>query len=249
MQNVVRSLHVFEAVAEHQPVRVGELAEILGLPKTSVQRCLGALADAGWIQVTNAAAGVTCWSLTSKAVNVGRKASRELDLRDAAVQPMQRLRDETGETTYLSVADGPHGPVLIERMDSTHQVRTFHHLGRGGPYHLTSIGLAILAHLPTNLVDESLAAPLERRTDRTVVDPDKIRAELELIRARGYAVNVGKSQDDVCGIGAAILNPHGGVAAGVSISMPQSRFDADRVPEWGELVHKTASEVAANLRG
>src|SRR5215813_9929253 len=34
MQSVLRSLLVLEAVAEHQPVRVGELTPLLGLPKS-----------------------------------------------------------------------------------------------------------------------------------------------------------------------------------------------------------------------
>ena len=50
MQSVLRSLLVLEAVAEHQPVRVGELTPLLGLPKSTVQRSLETLAEAGWLR-------------------------------------------------------------------------------------------------------------------------------------------------------------------------------------------------------
>lgn len=247
MQNVLRSLQVFEAVADHQPVRVGRLATVLGLPKSTVQRSLATLAEAGWIQASNADGEVTHWSVTTKAVNIGRRASGEITLRNAAVEPMRHLRDATGETTYLSVPDGPRGHILVERADSTHEVRTFHDLGRGGPYNLTSLGLAILAYLPQSVIDEVLDGPLEQRTDRTVTDPDVLRTELKLIRERGYSLNLGESRDDVCGVGAGILDSAGIVLAGISISMPRSRFDPERIPELGGLVHDAAQEVAANL--
>lgn len=247
MQNVVRSLQVFEAVANHQPVRVGHLATILDLPKSTVQRSLATLAEAGWIQASNAAGDVTHWSITARAINIARRGSGEIDLRDAAIQPMHKLRDATGETTYLSIPDGPRGHILIERVDSTQELRTFSHLGPSDHYHSTSLGLAILAHLPLPVVDEVLNGQLRRKTERTIVDPDKLRAELKLIHERGYALNLGESRAGVCGVGAPILDSVGAPVAGISISMPESRFSTDRIPELAGHVCTAAAEVAANL--
>ncbi|WP_324609648.1 helix-turn-helix domain-containing protein [Streptomyces sp. WM6386] len=50
MKSVIRSLRVLEAVAQHQPVTVGELTKIFGLPKSTVQRTLVTLAEAGWLR-------------------------------------------------------------------------------------------------------------------------------------------------------------------------------------------------------
>jgi len=49
MQGIQRVFAVLEAVAQHQPAGVGELSMIFGLPKSTVQRHLWALSDAGWI--------------------------------------------------------------------------------------------------------------------------------------------------------------------------------------------------------
>ena len=47
MKSVTRSLRILEAVAQHQPVTVGELTKLFGLPKSTVQRTLVTLAEAG----------------------------------------------------------------------------------------------------------------------------------------------------------------------------------------------------------
>ncbi len=50
LERVLRTLQVFEAVARNQPVRVGQLTPIVGLPKSTVQRILGTLAEGDWIE-------------------------------------------------------------------------------------------------------------------------------------------------------------------------------------------------------
>ncbi|WP_425559978.1 helix-turn-helix domain-containing protein [Kitasatospora paranensis] len=68
-------LSVLELVAEHQPAGVGELSRISGLPKSTVQRTLRALADAGWIRPVGRE--FTRWALTPRMVTIGRRAARE----------------------------------------------------------------------------------------------------------------------------------------------------------------------------
>src|SRR5262249_23823746 len=106
MQSVLRSLLVLEAVAEHQPVRVGELTPLLGLPKSTVQRSLETLAEAGWLRQVDG--DLTRWALTSRARSVVLRSGGEDDLREAALPPMQQLRDAAGETAHLFVPTGSY---------------------------------------------------------------------------------------------------------------------------------------------
>ena len=96
MQSVLRSLLVLEAVAEHQPVRVGELTPLLGLPKSTIQRSLETLAEAGWLRPVDG--DLTRWALTARARSVVLRSGGEEDLRESALLPMQQLRDAGGET-------------------------------------------------------------------------------------------------------------------------------------------------------
>ena len=69
MQSVLNTLRVLEEVASRQPIGVGQLARVLQMPKSSVQRALVALHTGGWIRP--ASGEVTRWVMTTRALAVG----------------------------------------------------------------------------------------------------------------------------------------------------------------------------------
>jgi len=245
MQSVVRSLRVLEEVSVRQPVGVNELSRALSMPVSSTQRILVTLADAGWIRPTGEAS--TRWALTARALIVGRRAMGEVGIREAASVPMTHLRDVTHETINLSLLDGDERLVLVERVDSDQAIRTYTKLGGSSPLHATASGRAVLAAQPDELLERLIAGGPARFTPHTITDPEALRADVARTRGDGYAVNVGGNRPNVCAIGVAVLDGTGKPIAGLSMSMPDLRFDAGRVPEWGALVIDAAREISAAL--
>ncbi|MFK0111968.1 IclR family transcriptional regulator [Streptomyces sp. NPDC091217] len=245
MQSVLRSLRVLEAVSEHQPVGVAALSRLLDLPTSTVQRILVTLAEAGWVRPTEEE--LNRWTLTARALIVGRRAIGEVGVREAAAEPMTALRDATQETIHLSVLDGLERIVLIDRVDCDQAVRTYNRLGSTGPLHITAIGRSLLAAMPGADVERVIARGLRQVTENTITDPERLRSNLQEIRELGYAVNIGENRANVCAVGAAVLGPGRKPVAGIAISMPDIRFDHRRVPDWGALVTRAAAEIGANL--
>ncbi|TMS00587.1 IclR family transcriptional regulator [Nonomuraea basaltis] len=236
MQNVITALRVLEEVASRQPAGVGELARGLGLPKSTVQRSLRTLHDAGWIRPAGGA--VTRWQVTSKALQVGRRA--ELGLRDVALPVMEELRQRTGETIHLMVPEGD-AVVLIERLETDKPLRIVLPLGIRLPLHASANGKAVLAHLDRPI------AELPAYTGTTIIDPELLRAELAEVRARGYADNRGEWRADIAAVASAVLGPEGPVAS-LSVSTPASRMPDDLRPEYGKLVTQAARTLTESLR-
>jgi IclR family acetate operon transcriptional repressor len=247
MKSVTRSLRILEAVAQHQPVTVGELTKIFGLPKSTVQRTLVTLAEAGWLRANRK--DTTRWEIGARVLAVRPAALQGSSLFAAAREPMVRLRDTVNETIHLSVPDALQCMVVVDRVDCSHAVRTFHTVGDTSPLHATATGRAVLAHLPKQDVEELITQGLERYSDTTPTDPDELRAELDRIRTDGYAVNLNQYRPDVCAIAAPVLDEEGTPLATVAISMPDSRYDADRLPEWGRLVADAAAEISGRRMG
>jgi IclR family acetate operon transcriptional repressor len=235
MQNVINALRVLEEVAARQPAGVGELARGLGLPKSTVQRSLRTLHDAGWIRP--AGGEVTRWQVTTKALQVGRRA--ELGLRDAALPVMEELRQRTGETIHLMVPEGD-AVVLIERLETDKPLRIVLPLGIRLPLHASANGKAVLAHLTPAPAD------LPRYTDTTITDPRALRAEMAAVLARGYADNRGEWRADIAAVASAVLGPDGPVAS-LSVSTPASRMPDDLRAEYGELVRQAAGKLTEAL--
>ncbi|WP_371664831.1 IclR family transcriptional regulator [Streptomyces sp. NBC_00280] len=247
MKSVTRSLRILEAVAQHQPVTVGELTKIFGLPKSTVQRTLVTLAEAGWLRANRK--DTTRWEVGARVLAVRPAALQGSSLFAAAREPMVQLRDKVNETIHLSVPDALQCMVVVDRVDCDHAVRTFHAIGDTSPMHATATGRAVLAHLPKQDVEEFITRGLERYSETTPADPEDLRAELRRIRTDGYAVNRNQYRPDVCAIAAPILDEDGTPLATVAISMPDSRYDAHELPEWGRLVADTAAEITGRRLG
>ncbi|MFE7767702.1 IclR family transcriptional regulator [Streptomyces sp. NPDC057438] len=241
MKSVTRSLRILEAVARHQPVTVGELTRLFGLPKSTVQRTLVTLNEAGWLRANRK--DTTHWEIGARVLAVRPAALQGSSLFAAAREPMIRLRDALNETIHLAVPDALHGMVVVDRVDCDHAVRTFHAIGATSPLHATAAGHTVLAHLPKSEVDEFAARTLEGYGEETITDPLELRAELERVRERGYAVNHNQYVQGVCAIAAPVLDAAGAPLAAVAISLPDSRFEPGRLPELGRLVTATAAEI------
>ncbi|MEU3092785.1 IclR family transcriptional regulator [Streptomyces massasporeus] len=243
MKSVTRSLRVLEAVAQHQPVTVGELTKIFGLPKSTVQRTLVTLAEAGWLRANRK--DTTRWEIGARVLAVRPAALQGSSLFAAAREPMVRLRDAVNETIHLSAPDALHCMVVVDRVDCDHAVRTFHTIGDTSPLHATAAGNAVLAHLRKSEIAEVTAGTLEGYGEETITEPGQLRAELHRVRERGYAVNHNQYVPGVCAIAAPVLDGEDTPLAAVSVSLPDSRFESGRLPELGRLVAGTAAEITA----
>jgi IclR family acetate operon transcriptional repressor len=156
---------------------------------------------------------------------------------------MRELGTTTAEAIHLAVPGGTQGVVTLDRVDSTQPVRVYNPLGATFPFHSCASGKAILAFWPQQRVDEVLSRPLAKMTDRTTVDPEALRLELDEVRERGYALNTAENRPGVCAIGCPIRGRDGYAVASISISMPQDRYDWRHVPKWGEQLIAAANRI------
>jgi DNA-binding IclR family transcriptional regulator len=244
MRTVLAAFRVLEEVAYAQPAGVGELSRRLGMPKSSVQRALQTLWTAGWIYPDGGE--TTRWVLAPHALHIGQRAVVDIDVRDAALPVMRELRRETGETAHLMVLRGDHA-VLIEKVETEHPVRAVIELGGAVPLHGSSNGKAMLAHRTPEEVRSIVGDRLERHTERTIVDWEEFLAELERVRERGFATNVGEWRSDISAVASPIFDQGGVASASLSVSAPGSRM-SDRLREsYGALVREAARRVSATL--
>lgn len=247
MQSVLRSLRVLEAVAENQPIGVADLARLLELPTSTVQRILVTLREAGWIAPTDDV--LTRWSMTARALAVGQKSTHGQSLIEASAAPIRALRDKTQETIHLAVPDGTERMVIIDRADSEQAIRTYIAIGHSSPIHATASGRSVLAALPDSALEEVIGRGLPAVTDRTITDPAQLRERIAAVRSTGYAVVLGENRPQISAIAAAVLDPASRPVAAVAISMPALRYNDALPATWGVLAVSTAKEIANSLRG
>ena len=226
-----RVLAVLEAIARAQPIGVSDLARVLDADKSAVQRAIMTLADAGWI---HSAQGLPKrWQLTGHIHAVAHMAHSSNDLRQRAYAVLEKLRDESGESVFLTTPDIGRF-VVVDVLESRQMVRTSPHIGMivmGGD---SATGRVLLPHMSLERQQEFLgAAP----------SPALMR-DFATAQAQGYFV----SEDDNVGgsinIAAPLFEADGRPLGALVLSAPKQRLTTEHYVRLGEMVARAARSLS-----
>ena len=177
VDSVKLAIRVLEAIAATDEAGVSELARKLDVPKTTVQRALGTLHHLEWLAPVPGCAR-TRWRRGNKFRAFPIESSRNALLRRAALRPMERLRQSTGETTHLTVPEGKY-ITIIERLDSLLPLQAVRPAGLRVPLHACSNGKNVLAAMRADELAEYMSNPLDGWTRNTVVDVDTLSSHIQ----------------------------------------------------------------------
>jgi DNA-binding IclR family transcriptional regulator len=131
----------------------------------------------------------------------------------------------------------------IAQVDSRHILGTTNWVGRRLPHHCTAVGKVLVAFGAARLQ----RGALERLTPHTITDRDALSAELDTVRACGYATAVGELEPGLVAVAAPVLDADGRAVAAISISGPQFRIPSDRLDGFGKLLTKETETLSARL--
>jgi len=242
---VQRALDVLEALHQaDQDMRLTDLALAAGLAKPTTYRMLVTLMSR---RLAVYKPETERYGLGPKVLEWGLRRLHRLDVRQAALPTMRRLREETQETVTLSVLVGDERQ-YVEQLESPQEVRQTVELGRRVPLYSGGSGKAILAFLPPERLEQYLrSVRLERLTDQTIVDPEQLRTELQQVRERGYAASLGERQAGAASVAAPVRDHLGDVIGCISVSGPTGRFRAQAAARLGPLVREAAAAVSLQL--
>jgi DNA-binding IclR family transcriptional regulator len=215
---VERAIAVLDELArESAELGTNELARRIGVNPSTASRLLSTL-EAGRLVEHVPASGR--YRLGLRLLELGNAALARLDVRTVARVELEHLAEETGETATLSVP-GERDAVTVDFVQSAASVQSVARLGRPSVAHATAAGKILLAFgdvpLPTGR--------LERFTPRTLTDARKLAAELERVRAQGWAEAAGERERDLNALAAPIFGADGRLAGILGLQGPEGRFD------------------------
>jgi IclR family acetate operon transcriptional repressor len=164
----------------------------------------------------------------------------------AARPDLVALAERSREAVHLAVIDG--GEVVnVDQVAGPHIVGHANWVGRKTPLHCVANGKVLLAYGDGAALDRVLAAPLARFTERTITEPERLRAELAAVRRRGYATAMGEIEEGLNAVAAPIYDAGGQVVAAVSVSGPSYRVKAKEIVDLAALTVEAADHISARL--
>jgi DNA-binding IclR family transcriptional regulator len=244
VQSVARSLRLLEEIAASAETGLTELTRRTGLSPSTTHRLLATLIECGYV----------VQGPRSNQYRLGHRAAalsgsiddRLARLRAAAHPAMSELRDRYDETTNLSVLDGLN-LVYVDQLGSSRAVRMFTRIGSRVPAYATGAGKAMLAFADQSVLEDLYAqAPYEQFAPNTITTAERLRDELERIRARGYALDREEYDEGVVCVAAPIFS-HAGVTGALSVSGPASRMYRMDLTLAGEQLAASTLAVSRDL--
>jgi DNA-binding IclR family transcriptional regulator len=245
VQTLNRAFALLDCFTIDKPdLGVRELARMTGLSSSTTGRLLAAMKDAGILHQNS---NNHVYSLGLKVLSWAGVYTNSLDIRSLALAYLQELHRVTQETISLYLLDGKDR-VCVERMESPHNVRITSRIGLRLPLYAGSAGKAMLAFLPEAQREEILCStPLVPLTEKTIIDPEQLRRELDQIREVGYAVSRGEWQIDASGVAAPIFDSNHFPTAAVTISGPAQRFTDEAFAEYIQMIQPVAAQISREM--
>jgi IclR family transcriptional regulator, acetate operon repressor len=240
-QAIDRAAQLLVLVVENESSSsVGELADASGLPKSTVSRAVSALERQGLVQRSGVRGGIRPGPVL---LGLARRGVSESDIVDLCAPTLELLADATGETIDLAVAVPGGSEQYLAQVDSRHIVGTTNWVGRRLPHHCTAVGKVLIAFGAARVP----RGRLERMTDDTVTDRAALEAQLDTVRACGYATAVGELEPGLVAAAAPVLDREGRAVAAISISGPQFRIPQERLNAFGRLLAEETETLSARL--
>lgn len=243
--SILKAHRILESVASHERGVTAKAVSVdTGLSPTVCVRMLHTLEDVQLI-TRNEENGRYRLGLGILELAHRARLQNPVNLRAAAL--LQEIAEETGDVAILMAEDRGEG-VCLDRVDGEYPL-----VGRGNqvgnrlPLHTGGAGFALLAFNSDDFIDAFLDLPREKLTERTVTDPEEIRARIAEARRQGYTEGIEDQALHIAAVGVPLFSPEGRLIAAISVGGIVQRMDAERRANLGEYLKKKAATFARNL--
>lgn len=208
---VTRTMQALEVLA-FQPSSAPEIAEILRVDARTARRLLNRLASEGWL--TRTEGRVRTYSLSLRIVALAAHFADRLPLARVATDALRTLHEQTHAVAHLTVPSYRHVLCLVQQAacgDDRPRPREL------VPAHASAGGKLLLGFRHA-WRESVLELPLERLTERTIVDPDALREECAAAAKRRFAAEDGEYDPELQGVAAPVADAAGEVVAAVVLT-------------------------------
>ena len=244
LSSVANAIRLTKAFSEHEfEMGISALATRLGLAKSTVHRLASTLVEYDILE-QNRETGK--YRLGLALFELGTLVRRKMDTASESRAQMYQLVQSTGETVQLAVLD--HQSVLYIRiLESRQAVRMSSIAGSRAPAHCTSVGKVLMAHQPSDIVQQIIDNGLPRFTQNTITSPEALLEELAAVRQKGFAIDDEEIEVGLRCIAAPVRNHTGNVIAAISVAAPVQRMSKKNLQTTVPTVTAAAESISRRL--
>lgn len=235
------ALHVVEIFANGKDrLTLTEVTKESALSKNKVFRILSTLEKHRYVGRDEAGA----YALGVRFLEFGHRVQAQMSLFEVARPVLDWLVDETEESIFLAVIDGPE-VLLVDARESPRSVRLTGKAGGRGPLYAGGTPKVLLAYLPQEerdaLLEQIELVPI---TPYTITNKRDLEVLLSQIREQGYIVTADDVDVGAHSVAAPIRNYQDRVVAAISIAGPSPRFSDEKISIYTQLILEAAAKIS-----
>jgi DNA-binding IclR family transcriptional regulator len=213
IQVIARAASILKALKnENDGLSLGQIAERVDLPRSTVQRIVGALQSEQFVIAASPDRGIRLGPQLAALAEAAK-----IDMTEKLRPFLSDLGKRTKETIDLSVVRGKR-LVFLDQIPGTHRLRTVSQVGETFPLTDTANGKACLARM-------------SEKQRRAIFENEQVSGDAELlllkelddVRQTGLAFDRDEHTDGISAVGASFFDRQGDLYA-VSLPTPTSRF-------------------------
>lgn len=216
INGLAKGLAVIQAFNdEARALTLAEAAARTGLTRAAARRILMTLEDLGFA----ARHGERHFVLTPKVLSLGYAYLSSMPLWTFAEPVLESLVEELGETCSIAALDGTE-LVYVLRIPVHRILSQGVTIGSRLPLHCHSAGRVLLSGLAPGQLDAYFErAQLKSYTSRTIVDPAKLRKQIQEAGRKGHAWVQGEMEEHISGLSVPIFQADGHILAALNVSL------------------------------
>jgi len=243
---VVRALRLLRSFRpETAGLSLGQLADAVGLSKSTAHRLLQALESEGLVDRSE---DRSLFRLGPEMIALGSQALQASDLRQQVRPSLERLALETGESANLEVLLASE-MLVLDAVRGRHLIAASLEIGTRWPVHATSTGRSIMASMGDAEREALITVLRESDLEPRLGDAEALRASLSEVGERGYSVAREELEPGFVAVGVAFRGPLGEIPGAISLGGPASRFTAARQEALGLRLRAEADSLSRTLQG
>jgi DNA-binding IclR family transcriptional regulator len=242
--SVSKSLRMLLLLASHESMGVTELSRELDVAVSTAHRLVNIMRNHDFVEQDM---NSRRYRLGPAALKLGRQSPGDQNLVAIGHPHLLQLRAELDETVNLVVLDGADA-LFVDGVQSRQPVRVATRTGARLPAYATAGGKVLLAQMPYAIVRSQYPEDLRRITRYTLLDLQALERELQQVRERGYALNIGEHLTEVCAIGVPVDGRRGRPIAAVTVAGPSTRWNRRRLKALAPRLAAAAAEISRGIR-
>ncbi|MEZ0323016.1 MAG: IclR family transcriptional regulator [Hydrogenothermaceae bacterium] len=221
VQNVDLAFDILFYIAKKNIVKLKDLEEKFLVSPQTLEKILEILIIRGYINYNKRK---KMYALGIKNFELGQSYLLHAEIRRQARPYLQKLATEFNENVYLA-AKSNFEIVYIDAYEVNRDVVVKSRVGRLLPMYASASGKIHLAYMDKEDLDEFFKeVKLEKFTENTITEKEKLLQEIEETRKRGYAIDNEEWEKEVRCISVPVRNYTADVVAAITLSAPSFRL-------------------------